>query len=97
MNAYHEMFHSPPGSPSITPELLAWITLSTVTDDAAIKAVRMARAKAKLSHIAPYRAALANLTTASNACAARLPGGKILMSSEGDTHEHHRQRAAPRH
>ena len=92
---YAEMFHSPPGSPSITPDLLAWITLSTVTDDAAIKAVRMARAKAKLSHIAPYRAALANLTTASNACAARLPGMQIWQGTSAKKEmKNERQRTA---
>ena len=65
-STYHEMFHGKPGS-RLTPELLAWVSLSTARDDAAIKAVRMARAKAKLSHIAPYLAALDNLTAAANA------------------------------
>ena len=63
---YEAMFHSQPGS-CLTPDLLAWIALTTAADDAAIKAVRMARAKAKLSHIAPYRKALSDLTAAANA------------------------------
>lgn len=63
---YHEMFHARPAS-AFTAGLIAWIALATAADDAAIKAVRMARAKRKLSQIAPYHKALADLTAAANA------------------------------
>lgn len=51
----------------MTSELLAWIKLAAAADDAAITAVRLERAKAKLSHITPYRNVLADLRTAADA------------------------------
>lgn len=66
MTAFHEMmFHARPDA-AFTADLVAWVAVTSAADDAAIKAVRMARSKAKLSHAAPYQRAFDALVAASN-------------------------------